>query len=97
MTLSEKGKNYIWHPFTQIKPDNAPICIEKAQGATLFATDGKTYLDAISSWWVNLHGHAHPYIAAAIAKQAAILEQVIFAGFTHAPAIELAELLLRNT
>jgi adenosylmethionine---8-amino-7-oxononanoate aminotransferase len=96
MTLLEKDKAFIWHPFTQIKPNNAPIFIEKAQGATLFAADGKTYIDAIASWWVNLHGHAHPYIAAAIAKQAMNLEQVIFAGFTHAPAIDLAELLLQN-
>lgn len=96
MTLLEKDKAFIWHPFTQIKDENAPIVIKRAQGCTLFAEDGKEYIDAISSWWVNIHGHAHPHIAKAIAHQAMELEQVIFARFTHEPAINLAEQLLMN-
>ena len=96
MTLLEKDKAFIWHPFTQIKDENAPIPIKYGQGATLFDYDGKAYIDAIASWWVNIHGHAHPYIAKAIARQAQQLEQVIFARFTHEPAINLAEQLLMN-
>jgi adenosylmethionine---8-amino-7-oxononanoate aminotransferase len=96
MTLLEKDKVYIWHPFTQIKDENAPILIKRAQGTTLFAENGNEYIDAISSWWVNIHGHAHPHIAQAIAHQAMELEQVIFARFTHEPAINLAEQLLMN-
>jgi adenosylmethionine---8-amino-7-oxononanoate aminotransferase len=96
MTLLEKDKAFIWHPFTQIKDENAPIVIKKAQGCTLYAEDGTAYIDAISSWWVNIHGHAHPHIAQAIAHQAMELEQVIFARFTHEPAINLAEQLLMN-
>lgn len=80
----------IWHPFTQDALDPAPIAIERAEGVYLYTADGRRLLDAISSWWVNLHGHAHPLIAEAIARQARELEHVIFAGFTHAPAEELA-------
>ncbi len=72
----------------------APIPIVKGAGSLLFAEDGSSYIDAISSWWVNLHGHAHPYIAEKIYQQALQLEQVIFAGFTHEPAVRLAERLI---
>jgi adenosylmethionine-8-amino-7-oxononanoate aminotransferase len=71
-----------------------PIPIVKASGTLLQDADGRTYIDAISSWWVTLHGHAHPYIAQKIYEQACTLEQVIFAGFTHEPAIRLAERIL---
>lgn len=71
-----------------------PVAIIKGSGSLLFAQDGSSYIDAISSWWVNLHGHAHPYIAEKIYRQAMQLEQVIFAGFTHEPAVRLAERLL---
>jgi adenosylmethionine---8-amino-7-oxononanoate aminotransferase len=80
----------IWHPFTQDALDPAPVFIERAEGVYLYTQDGRCLLDAISSWWVTLHGHAHPVIAEAIAEQARKLEQVIFAGFTHGPAEELA-------
>jgi adenosylmethionine---8-amino-7-oxononanoate aminotransferase len=96
MTLSEKDKAYIWHPFTNIKTSNLPIPIVKAKGCTLFSENGETFIDAISSWWVNIHGHANETIARAIAEQAAKLGHVIFAGFTHEPAINLAEQLLAN-
>lgn len=71
-----------------------PIAIVKGKDSLLMDADGNTYIDAISSWWVNLHGHAHPYIAEKIYAQALELEQVIFAGFTHTPAVTLAERLL---
>lgn len=80
----------IWHPFTQDVLDPPPAFIERAEGVYLYTRDGRRLLDAISSWWVTLHGHAHPLIAEAIAEQARTLEQVIFAGFTHGPAEELA-------
>lgn len=85
----------IWHPYTQAAAEGSPIEIERGEGAYLYTREGRRLLDAISSWWVNLHGHAHPRIAEAIAAQARKLEQVIFAGFTHQPAEELAERLGR--
>lgn len=92
--LTERDANVLWHPYTQMKLSPFSIAIEKGSGAYLFDYSGKQYIDAISSWWVNIHGHAHAQIAAAISKQANQLEQVIFAGFTHEPAITLAERLL---
>jgi adenosylmethionine-8-amino-7-oxononanoate transaminase len=80
----------IWHPFTNEALDPAPIAIERAQGVWLYAQDGQKIIDAVSSWWVNLHGHANPRIARAIAEQARKMEHVILAGFTHEPAEELA-------
>jgi adenosylmethionine-8-amino-7-oxononanoate aminotransferase len=80
----------IWHPFTNTKLDPPPIRVVKAEGVYLHTADGRKIIDAISSWWVNLHGHANPRIAAAIAEQARKLEQVILAGFTHDVAEELA-------
>jgi adenosylmethionine-8-amino-7-oxononanoate aminotransferase len=94
MTLQERDYQVIWHPFTQQKNRQAPIPIVKGEGTLLFDENGNTYIDAISSWWVTLHGHAHPYIAEKLYQQALQLEQVIFAGFTHEPAVALAERLL---
>ena len=85
----------IWHPFTQEALDPQPIHIERGQGVYLYTRDARKLIDAISSWWVNLHGHAHPLIAEAIAEQARKLEHVIFAGFTHDAAEELAQRLRR--
>lgn len=87
----------LWHPCTQMRehPDILPLVpIERGDGAWLLGYDGRRYLDGVSSWWTNLHGHAEPRIAEAIARQARTLEQVILAGFSHAPAVELAERLL---
>jgi adenosylmethionine---8-amino-7-oxononanoate aminotransferase len=81
----------IWHPFTNRVLDPAPIRVTRAEGVFLYTADGQKIIDAISSWWVNLHGHANPRIAAAIAEQARKLEHVILAGFTHDAAEELAE------
>ncbi|WP_434086516.1 adenosylmethionine--8-amino-7-oxononanoate transaminase [Pontibacter populi] len=78
-----------------MKTADLPVAIVRGEGALLFAEDGKEYIDAVASWWVNLHGHAHPYIAEKVAAQLQTLEHVIFAGFTHQPAVELAEGLLK--
>src|SRR5881409_2946266 len=94
-SLKEKDKQYIWHPYTSFIASADPIPIVKGEGIYLFDENGNSYIDAISSWWVNLHGHAHPYIAKKIYQQALQLEQVIFAGFTHQPAVDLAERLLQ--
>ena len=90
-SLSARDKKIIWHPFTQEKTAAPTIAIKNAKGSYVYDENGKAYLDCISSWWVNLHGHAHPEIARSIYEQALQLEQVIFAGFTHAPAVELCE------
>ncbi|MES2849267.1 MAG: adenosylmethionine--8-amino-7-oxononanoate transaminase [Bacteroidota bacterium] len=87
-------ENYIWHPFTQMKTAAPPLHVVKAKDCTLYTADGKEYIDAISSWWVNIHGHCNETIANAIAEQAKTLEHVIFAGFTHTPAIELSKKLI---
>ena len=94
MNWIERDKAAIWHPFTQLVNGFGHLMVEKAEGVYLYTSEGEKILDAISSWWVNLHGHSHPAIAKAVAEQAASLEHVIFAGFTHKPAIELAENLL---
>jgi adenosylmethionine---8-amino-7-oxononanoate aminotransferase len=86
----------VWHPFTQHKTFGPAIDIERASGAYLYARGGKPILDGISSWWVNTHGHCHPKIVAAVQAQAARLDQVIFAGFTHNPAERLARKVLRT-
>ena len=89
-SLSELDRRYLWHPFTQAATHAAPLMAVSGNGLRIRDAEGKEYLDMVSSWWVNLHGHAHPAIAQAIATQAATLEQVIFAEFTHEPAITLA-------
>jgi adenosylmethionine-8-amino-7-oxononanoate aminotransferase len=88
--MTERKLN-LWHPFSQEGVDPPPLPIRCGEGVFLETQDGRQILDAISSWWVNLHGHAHPAIAAAIAEQAARLEHVLFAGFSHEPAEQLSE------
>jgi adenosylmethionine---8-amino-7-oxononanoate aminotransferase len=83
----------IWHPFTQEALDPPPIRIVRAEGACLYTEDGRRLIDGISSWWVNLHGHGHPAITAAIAEQAAKVDHVLLAGFTHDAIEELRECL----
>jgi len=94
MNLSARDQRVIWHPYTQMKTADLPIPIIRGEGVYLFDDSGNKYIDAISSWWVNLHGHAHPYLAEKLYQQAKKLEHVMFAGFTHEPAIQLAERLL---
>ncbi|RYY29591.1 MAG: adenosylmethionine--8-amino-7-oxononanoate transaminase [Chitinophagaceae bacterium] len=92
--LSARDKDVIWHPYTPQKYAPEPIPVAKGEGLYIIDTNGKKYMDCISSWWVTIHGHGHPYIAKKIYEQALVLEQVIFAGFTHEPAVRLAERLL---
>src|SRR5712691_7974592 len=82
---------HLWHPYTQEGVDPAALSICRAKGVFIETEDGRQILDAISSWWVNIHGHSHPAIAEAVAEQAARLEHVVFAGFSHPPAEELAQ------
>ena len=81
---------HLWHPTTQVASSPEPLQVRAARGSELELSDGRHLIDAISSWWVTLHGHAEPAIAAAIARQAQQLEQVIFANFSHEPAEQLA-------
>lgn len=94
MSLIERDKAVIWHPYTQMKTALPHVPIIRGEGACLYDEDGKRYIDAVSSWWVNIHGHANPYIGQKVAEQLLKLEHVIFAGFTHPAAVELAERLL---
>ncbi len=94
MSLTEKDSQYLWHPYTQHKTVATPIAITKGKGALLWDEGGKEYIDAIASWWVNPYGHSNPYIAEAIYKQLSTLEHVLFGGFTHEPAVVLAEKLM---
>ncbi len=100
--LAARDLKHLWHPCTQMHDHDVTgrasvpmVPIVRGEGAWLIDADGRRYLDGISSWWTNLFGHANPRIAAALAEQAGSLEHVIFAGFTHEPAIELAEELVR--
>ena len=92
--LAERDQACVWHPYTQMLNQPPPLTIVKAKGVYLYTDDGRQILDGISSWWVNIHGHAHPKLNAALAKQADEFEHVIFAGCTHRPAVELAERLV---
>jgi adenosylmethionine-8-amino-7-oxononanoate aminotransferase len=96
--LAARDLAHVWHPCTQMREhaEQLPLIpIVRGDGAWLVDADGKRYLDGISSWWSNLFGHANPRIAAAIAEQAAQLNHVMLAGFTHEPALQLAEELVR--
>src|ERR1700682_1334508 len=90
--MVERSRAAVWHPCTQMKQhERFPLVpVARAEGAWLYDFDGRRYLDAVSSWWVNLFGHSHPAINAAIRAQLDSLEHVMLAGFTHAPAVELA-------
>jgi adenosylmethionine-8-amino-7-oxononanoate aminotransferase len=92
-TLAERDLRVVWHPCTQMKDHEwLPLVpIERGEGVWLYGQDGRRYLDAISSWWVNLFGHSNPRINAAITAQLSRIEHVLLAGFTHEPAVALAE------
>lgn len=85
------SKSPIWHPFTQHGLEEPIPLVERTEGAILHTNDGRRIIDAISSWWVNTHGHGNPRIMAAIAEQTKKLDQIIFAGWTHQPAEDLAK------
>ena len=94
--LIKRDLKVVWHPCTQMKDhEKIPLIpIKKGKGVWLEDYDGNQYIDAISSWWVNLFGHSNPYINKQITKQLGNLEHVLLAGFTHEPAINLAERLI---
>ncbi|MEG2984559.1 MAG: adenosylmethionine--8-amino-7-oxononanoate transaminase [Peptostreptococcaceae bacterium] len=97
MNLVEKDLKYIWHPCSQMKDYETfnPIVIESGDGVYLYDIDGNEYIDAISSWWCNLFGHANKRINKAISNQVNTLEHVIFANFTHKPAVKLCERIIQ--
>lgn len=97
--LAERSLRSVWHPCTQMKRHEAqpPVAIARAEGPWLYDTEGQRYLDAVSSWWVNLFGHSHPAMRAALADQMDRLDHVMLAGFTHAPVVELSERLAALT
>lgn len=93
LSLRERSLKAVWHPCTQMKQHELlPLVpIARGKGAWLYGFDGRRYLDAIGSWWVNLFGHANPRIDAALRDQLGRLEHVMLAGFTHEPVVELSE------
>jgi adenosylmethionine-8-amino-7-oxononanoate aminotransferase len=97
--LLKRSVAAVWHPCTQMKQhETLPLIpVAYARGCWLYDFDGRRYLDAVSSWWVNLFGHANPRINAALAKQLGELEHVMLAGFTHEPVVELSERLSKLT
>ncbi|MEN9324168.1 MAG: hypothetical protein RL699_1948 [Bacteroidota bacterium] len=95
MSLSQRDQQHNWHPYTQHKTSLPAVAIVKGEGALLWDEDGKEYIDAIASWWVNPYGHSNRYLADAIYKQLTTLEHVLFGGFTHEPAVVLSEKLMR--
>ena len=95
--LIDKDLKYIWHPFTQMKDyekDEKPIIIERGEGIYIWDIEGNRYIDGISSWWVNVLGHSNTRLNNAIINQLQKIEHVLLAGFSHKPAIELAEKLI---
>ncbi len=96
MNLQNRDKKFVWHPFTQVKIAPLSIPIVRAEGAYFYDENNKRYIDAIASWWVNIHGHCHPYLTKKITEQLNTLEHSIFSGFTHEPGVQLAEKLLQK-
>ncbi|MBC7607709.1 MAG: adenosylmethionine--8-amino-7-oxononanoate transaminase [Burkholderiales bacterium] len=94
MSLTNRDQQHLWHPYTQHKTASPSIAIVRGEGALLWDENNKVYIDAIASWWVNPFGHSNRFIADAIYHQLTTLEHVLFGGFTHEPAIVLAEKLL---
>jgi adenosylmethionine-8-amino-7-oxononanoate aminotransferase len=94
MNLIDRDRARVWHPYTQMQTAPPPLPVVRGEGVYLYTEDGRKILDGISSWWVNIHGHSHPALNAALAAQASRLEHVMFAGCTHPPAVDLAERLI---
>ncbi len=92
--LVSRDRAVVWHPYTQMLTRPDPLPIVRGEGVYLYAEDGRRWLDGTSSWWVNIHGHAHPRLSEAVATQARTLEHVVFANCTHEPAVALAERLV---
>ena len=98
-TLAARSLQAVWHPCTQMKLHETapPIAIARAEGVWLYGVDGQRYLDGVSSWWVNLFGHSHPHIRAALVDQLGRLDHIMLAGFTHEPVVALSEKLAALT
>jgi len=94
MTLQQRDQKHIWHPLTQHQTASPPIAIVQAKGAILIDENGKEYIDGIASWYTAMYGHCNTAITSQVAKQMLVLDQVVFTGFTHRPAIELSEKLM---
>lgn len=92
--LVRRDRAVVWHPYTQHGVDDAPLAVRAARGSNLTLEDGREVIDAISSWWTCLHGHAQPELLDALRSQAETLDHVLFAGATHEPAVALAERLV---
>tara|TARA_R100001369_G_scaffold29172_4_gene52655 strand:+ start:144219 stop:145484 length:1266 start_codon:yes stop_codon:yes gene_type:complete len=95
MNLAERDKKHLWHPLTQHKLSPDMLAIVRAKGVILYDENGKEYIDGISSWYTCMYGHCNPYITQRVAAQMQELDQVVFSGFTHKPAIELSEALMK--
>ncbi|HLV13638.1 MAG TPA: adenosylmethionine--8-amino-7-oxononanoate transaminase [Xanthomarina sp.] len=95
MKLKERDKKHLWHPLTQHKLHPEAIAITKAKGCILTDEDGKEYIDAIASWYTCMYGHCNEYITSRVAHQMQHLDQVVFSGFTHEPAVKLSEALIQ--
>ncbi len=95
MTLQERDKKHIWHPLTQHKIHPETIAITKAKGSILIDEKGNEYIDAIASWYTNMYGHCNEFITNKVAAQMQTLDQIVFSGFTHEPAIQLSEELIK--
>lgn len=95
--LIEKDLKYVWHPDTQMKDyeNEDPVIIERGKGIYVWDIKGNKYIDAVSSWWVNTLGHSHPELNRALIRQAEKIEHILLAGFSHVPAIDLAEKLIK--
>ncbi len=94
MSLQQRDKKHIWHPLTQHKNNPNSLPIVKAKGAILYDENGNEYIDGIASWYTSMYGHCNPKITEAVAKQMQQLDQIVFAGFTHEPAVKLSEKLI---
>lgn len=95
MNLSVRDQKHLWHPLTQHKTHPEMLAITRAQGALLFDEDGKAYIDGIASWYTAMYGHCHPYILEKVYEQMQRLDQVVFSSFTHEPAVQLSEALIK--
>src|SRR3989344_3530186 len=95
-SILEKDKAFVWHPFTHLKHAERPVNIVRSEGLYFIDENGNRIMDAIASWWVNLHGHCHPYISKKVSEQLLTNEHSIFSAFTHPNAVLLAERLLKH-
>ncbi|AUP79177.1 adenosylmethionine--8-amino-7-oxononanoate transaminase [Flavivirga eckloniae] len=95
MTLKERDKKHLWHPLTQHKLHAESIAITKAKGCLLYDEDSNEYIDAIASWYTCMYGHCNEYITSRVSNQMQQLDQIVFSGFTHEPAIKLSEELIK--